>query len=69
MKILDDTWIVMKATIYTKRSMFVEFDESINGIVAFGDEIKVDVKEKGNILIRIRMDHINLYSVSVCVVL
>lgn len=69
MKILDGTWIVMKATICTKRSMFVEFDESINGIVAFGDEIKVDVKEKGNILIRIRMDHINLYSVSVCVVL
>ncbi|KAL8110831.1 hypothetical protein AgCh_026537 [Apium graveolens] len=40
MKILDGTWIVMKATICTKRSMFVEFDESINGIVAFGDEIK-----------------------------
>ncbi|XP_020266262.1 uncharacterized protein LOC109841727 [Asparagus officinalis] len=34
-----------------KRSMFVELDESVKGNVALGDESKMEVKGKGNILI------------------
>ncbi|CAA7045431.1 unnamed protein product [Microthlaspi erraticum] len=37
-----------------KRSMFVELDESIKGDVALGDESKMKVKGKRNILIRLK---------------
>ena len=37
-----------------KRSMFVGLDESFGGKVAFGDESKIAVKGKGNILIRLK---------------
>ena len=34
-----------------KRIVFVEHDESISGNVSFGDDSKIIVKDKGNILI------------------
>jgi len=37
-----------------KRSMFVELDESIGGNVSFGDDSRILVKGKGNILIRLK---------------
>ena len=37
-----------------KRSMFVELNESVSRNVAFGDESKVVVKGRGNILIRLK---------------
>ena len=37
-----------------KRSMFVELDESVHGNVSFGDDSKIPVKGKGNILIHLK---------------
>ncbi|PKU78070.1 Retrovirus-related Pol polyprotein from transposon TNT 1-94 [Dendrobium catenatum] len=37
-----------------KRSMFVELDETVGGNVSFGDDSKIEVKGKGNILIRLK---------------
>ena len=34
------------------KSMFVELNEVVNGSVTFGDDLKVLVKGKGNILFR-----------------
>lgn len=34
--------------------MFAEFDESMSGYVEFDDESKVEVKERANILIRLK---------------
>lgn len=34
------------------RSMFVKLNESVNGNVAFGDDSKIPVKDKGNNLFR-----------------
>ena len=35
-----------------RRSLFVELNESVSGNVSFGDDTKISVKGKGNILIR-----------------
>ena len=37
-----------------KRSMFAELDESVRDNVLFGDDSKIPVKGKGNILIRLQ---------------
>ncbi|GAU49327.1 hypothetical protein TSUD_136420 [Trifolium subterraneum] len=47
-----------------RRSMFVELDESVNGNMAFRDELKVAVKGKGNVLIRLKNeDHQFIFNV------
>ena len=50
----DNTWYLDTGAsnyICGKISMFVELDESVSDNVAFGDESKVAVKSRGNILI------------------
>lgn len=42
--------------------MFAEFDESMSGYVAFDDESKVEVKERANILIRLKNSEHQLIS-------
>lgn len=44
------------------KSMFAEFDESMSGYVAFDDESKVEVKERANILIRLKNSEHQLIS-------
>ena len=51
MKIIHGTLIPMQAIMCGKRSMFVELDELVSDNMVFGDESKVAVKGKGNILI------------------
>lgn len=37
-----------------KKSIFIELGESVNGNVTFGDDFKVQMKGKGNVLIRLK---------------
>ncbi|CAA7020184.1 unnamed protein product [Microthlaspi erraticum] len=54
MKFRNGTSQRCKQSHVRERSMFVELDESVKGDVALGDESKMMVKGKGNILIRLK---------------
>ncbi|KAJ4709756.1 Retrovirus-related Pol polyprotein from transposon TNT 1-94 [Melia azedarach] len=53
----DNTWYLDTGAsnhMCGKRSMFVKLDESTNGNVSFGDDSKIAVKGRGNILIQLK---------------
>jgi hypothetical protein len=46
-----------------KRSIIMEFDESLSDNVSFDDDSKVLVKDEDNILIRLKVSHLIWYAV------
>ena len=63
-KIIHGTLIPVQAIICVeKKSMFVELHELVSGNVTFGDDLKVAMKGRGNILIRLKNGEYQVISI------